>query len=235
MTGDQPKSVGDAPIDLSHRTHRRLIGVLGALLPVLIYAIAGFRPTEGLQPWQLLTSVSAYYYTGSVAIFVGVLFALSLFLLSYPGYTKVNADRWVGCLGGAAALGVGLFPTEAPDGLSKPTWWSPWMGVVHTVSAVMLFGAFILFSIWLFRKSDVRKRIDRPFEKRMRDDVCLVCGLVMIGAVSWAAAASMVGASIFWPEAIAILAFAISWLVKGEVYQPVLDALRRLSAKAVDK
>lgn len=232
MTGDQPKSVGDAPIDLSHRTHRRLIGVLGALLPVLIYVIAGIRPTEGLPRWDLLTSVSAYYYTGSVAIFVGVLFALSLFLLSYPGYTEVNTDRLVGGLGGAAALGVGLFPTKAPEGLFEPSWWSPWMGTVHNVSAVILFGAFILFSLWLFRKSNVPKRGDRPFDKRMRDDVCLACGLVMIVSVLWAMAASMAGKSIFWPEAIAILAFAISWLAKGELHELALRAFRRLSARA---
>ena len=232
MTGTQLKSAGDPPIDLSHRTHRRLIGVLGALLPILVYVIAGFRPTEGLQPWELLTSVSSYYYTGSVAIFVGVLFALSLFLFSYPGYTEVNTDRLVGGLGGAAALGVGLFPTKAPEGLCEPGWWSPWMGFVHTLSAVVLFGTFILFALWLFRKSNVPKRGDRPFEKRTRDDVCFVCGLAMIGAVAWAAAASFAGDSIFWPEAIAILAFAISWLVKGEMYEPVLRFIRRLSPNA---
>src|SRR5215471_6413943 len=79
------------PRDLSYQTHRRLIGVLGFLLPILLYLVAGLRPTAPLPRWTLLDSVSAYYYTGAVAILVGVLFALSLFLFSYPGYENVIA------------------------------------------------------------------------------------------------------------------------------------------------
>lgn len=229
MAGDHISLVGDVPADLSHRTHRRLIGILGLLLPVLLYVFAGVRPTDGLPRWGLLTSVSAYYHTGAIGIFVGVLFALSLFLFTYPGYKGVMADRLVGWLGGTAALGVALFPTPAPDGLSEPTWWSQGMGVVHYVSAVLLFVAFILFAMWLFRKSSVPGRRDRPLEKRRRDDVCLMCGLVMIVCVLWAASSLITDAPIFWPEAIALVAFAISWLVKGEAYQPVLRAVRRFS------
>jgi hypothetical protein len=48
-----------------------------------------------------------------------VLFALSLFLFTYPGYQWV--DRFVGCVGGVAALFVALFPTTAPKGLCPPT------------------------------------------------------------------------------------------------------------------
>jgi hypothetical protein len=110
------------PRDLSQQTHRRLIGVLGFLLPILLYLVAGLRPTAPLPRWTFLDSVSAYYYTGAVAILVGVLFALSLFLFSYPGYENVIADRVVGRVGGAAALGVALCPTTAPEGLSPPPW-----------------------------------------------------------------------------------------------------------------
>lgn len=219
---------GDEPGNLSHVTHRRLIGFLGLVLPVLLIVVAGLRPTDGLSRWDVLTSVSAYYYTGSVGIFVGVLFALSLFLITYPGYEGVRADRLVGGVGGAGALGVALFPTRAPGSLPEPDWWSPWMGVTHYVSAVVLFGAFIVFSIWLFRKSGVPNRGDRPPEKRWRDDFCLFCGLAMIVGVGWAAWAAVTGGSIFWPEAIAIVAFACSWLAKGEAYQPVLAAIRHL-------
>ncbi|MGH7490303.1 MAG: hypothetical protein ACREMY_32550, partial [bacterium] len=221
----------DVPRDLSQDQHRRLIGALGFLLPELIYFLAGLRPTDGLPPWQRLNSVSAYYYTGAVGVFVGVLFALSLFLLTYPGYEGVKADRLVGKLSGLAALGVALFPTTAPQGLSEPTWWTPTMRTIHYASAVTLFLGFIAFSIWLFRKSSIPKRSDRPPEKRRRDDICLACGVVMIASVLWAFSSMKTNAPIFWPEAIAIMAFAISWLVKGEAHKPVVEAIRRLRAK----
>jgi hypothetical protein len=51
----------------------------------------------------------------------------------------------------------------------------------------------------------------------------------MIGCVLWAASSLITHAPIFW-QAIAIVAFAISWLVKGEAHRPVLRAIRHLSA-----
>ena len=218
----------DAPVDLSLQTHRRIIGTLGLMLPALIYLFAGARPTADLPAWRLLGSVSAYYYTGGVGVFVGVLFALSLFLFSYRGYEGVKADRIVGTVGGTAALVVALFPTHAPVASLQPGWWAPPTGIIHYVAAVVLFGAFILFSVWLFRRSATPRRRDRPADKRLRDDVCLVCGLVMIAAVIWAAALGLSGGPIFLPEAVAIVAFAVSWLVKGEAYVPVVRATRRL-------
>ena len=72
---------------------------------------------------------------------------------------------------------------------------------------------------------------ERPREKRWRDAACLICGLVMIGSVLWSASSTITHAPILIPEAIAIFAFATSWLVKGEAYQPVLSAMRQLRSK----
>lgn len=214
------------PRDLSQQAHRRLIGALGLLLPVLLYVIAGLRPTTGLPRWTFLPSVSAYYYTGAVAVFIGMLFALSLFLLTYRGYEGVIADRVVGFFGGVGALGVAFFPTGAPNALPNPDWWTPTSRVVHYASATVLFTSFILFSIWLFRKSSIPERSRRPLDKQRRDTVSLICGIVMIAAVLWTASSILTHSAIFVPEAIAIIAFAVSWLVKGEAYEPVVAAVR---------
>ena len=216
---------------LSQQAHRRLIGILGLLLPLLLYVFAGLRHTVGLPAWTPLNSISAYYYTGAVAIFVGVLFALALFLSTYPGYKGVIADRLLGLVGGTAGILVALFPTSAPDGLSAPTWWSPYMRTVHYLSAVVLFVAFILFAIWLFRKSNIPRRGDRPLEKRRRDDICLASGIIMIASVLWAASSMFTHAPIFIPESIAIVAFAVSWLTKGEVHKPVMQMVHNLQQR----
>ncbi|MEX2181437.1 MAG: hypothetical protein WD771_05305 [Gemmatimonadaceae bacterium] len=220
---------------LTQKAHQQLIGYLGLLLPFLIYGLAGIRPTDGLEPWQLLPSVSAYYHTGAVGMFVGVLFALALFLVTYRGYKDDLADRRIGKVAGLAAIGVALFPTTAPDGVMPPTWWSETTTVIHYVSAVGLFICFIVFAVWLFRKSSIPARADRPPDKRRRDDICLACGIVMILAVLWAASSMLTGVDIFWPETVAIIAFAVSWLVKGEAPKTAMDAMQQLSQKVFAK
>ena len=225
---NQTQNTETEPRSLPQRAHRRLIGILGFLMPGLLYLAAGLRPTEGLLSWRLLSSISAYYYTGGVGVFIGVLFALSLFLFSYPGYKGYRADRILGKIAGVAALGVALFPTAAPSSVSEPSWWSHATRVIHYASTIVLFGAFILFAVWLFRKSGVKDKRKRPPEKRRRDAACLLCGIGMGLCVLWAGSSLITNASIFWPEAIAIMAFAISWLVKGEAYQPVVNTVHRI-------
>jgi hypothetical protein len=75
-------------------------------------------------------------------------------------------------------------------------------------------------------KSNVAKE-DRPVDNRRRDAAYLFCGLVMIGSVLWAVSSLITHAPILLPETIAIVAFATSWLVKGEAHQPVVSVVRR--------
>lgn len=215
------------PSDLSQTAHRQLIGYLGLLLPVILFGLAGLRPTSGLPRWETLTSVSAYYYSGAVAAFVGVIFALALFLFTYRGYKNDRVDRWAGAAGGFCALGVALFPTSPPGAVSAPSWWSATMGTIHYVSAISLFIVFIVFSLWLFRKTKVPKGEKLPYDKQWRNRIYLACGVVMVASVLWAGSSFFTGAPIFWPETMALSAFAVSWLVKGYAYRPLFNAVRR--------
>lgn len=217
--------------DLSYLWHRRLIGCLGLSLPFLLVAVAALRPTPGLPSREILDSISAYYYTGAVSIFVGVLFALSLFLFTYQGYRGSRADRRLGAIGGICALGVALFPTAAPEGLDPPAWWSEMTRTIHYGSAVCLFLVFIAFSVWLFRKSSVPKDEEASRDKQWRNRFYLGCGGVMIASVLWAGTSLITDRPIFWPEAIALLAFASSWLVKGEAHRPVIRIAKKVARR----
>ena len=198
------------------------------LLPILHHLLERPRgsSTPGLPRWETLNSVSAYYYTGAVAAFVGVLFALALFLFTYRGYKNDRADRVAGAAGGLCALGVALFPTNPPYDISAASWWSSTTGTIHYVSAILLFVVFIVFSLWLFRKTKVREGEELPYDKRWRNRIYLICGVVMVASVLWAGSSFFTGAAIFWPETIALSAFAVSWLVKGYAYRPVFNAVR---------
>jgi len=128
---------------------------------------------------------------------------------------------------------VALFPTAAPVGTTAPSWWTPACRTVHYVSAIVLFLSFIVFAIWLFRKSNIPRRKDRPKEKQRRDTVCLICGIAMILGLLWAAISIITqDGRIFWPETIAILSFAISWLAKGEADVSVRRKIGRLASIA---
>ncbi len=201
------------PHNLTHYAQRRVIGFLGIALPILVVAISIILPVK--ERWTILDSISAYYYTSAIPVFVGLLFALAMFLFVYGGYEGDIADRCLGKISGTAALGVIFFPTKAPDGFIEPQWWTDWMRPVHYVSATLLFVTFILFSMWLFRRTAAETKEEMSTGKRLRNKVYFWCGVIMIVSVLWAASSLWTKHPIFIPEAIALIAFSVSWLTKG--------------------
>jgi hypothetical protein len=87
---------------MSYQTQRLLIGVLAMLLPVVVVTVTWLMG-DGVQRW-----ISGYYYTPMRNIFVGTLWALGVFLLSYHGYDL--ADRLITDLAGLCAICIALFP-----------------------------------------------------------------------------------------------------------------------------
>jgi hypothetical protein len=213
--------------DLSTRKHRQLTGVIGMLLPVLLWLIAGWRPT-GEHPWTPLVSISAYYYSGAVSVFAGMLVALAFFLFAYRGYGNqyYRRDRFAANLAGVAAVLVALFPTGAPGDLLILSWWTPRTGSIYLISAAVLFGCFIFFCLFQFPKSSVQNTNDLPWDKKLRNMIYIFCGVAIILCMVWVIYALFVGGSIFLAEALALEFFALSWLVKGRVDKTVADAGR---------
>lgn len=235
LTSNRPDSGTDrasAPHqrdDLSDNSHRQLIGYIGLALPFILVILAGIRPTADLPRWGILDSVSAYYYTGAVAAFVGMLVTLALFLITYRGYGNKyhRVDRAAAVTAGCAAIGVAFFPAKAPDGIAALTWWSKAVGVTHYVSAVVLFAMFALFSLWLFRlgTSD-----HPPAAKRRRNRIYLACGVAILVCMAWAGISGANDKPIFLPESLALVAFAVSWLVKGRAHKTIADAVRSVAS-----
>jgi len=86
-----------------------------------------------------------------------------------------------------------------------------------------MFLAFIFFCLVLFTRSDQPPE-GRPPEKKVRNTIYYVCGGVMIGCLAWAAWAVAAGRPVFYPEIIAIEAFAVSWLAKGKADETLKKA-----------
>jgi hypothetical protein len=228
VTIHQPPSTKD----LSTHSHRQLIGYVGLSLPVVLPIINSLRNTQGLANSDL-DSISSYYYTGAVALFVGALVALAAFLFTYRGYNNKYSvfDRIAGFIAGGAAIGVAFFPTRAPNPSLKPSWWIDLTGQIHFGSAIVLFLTLACFALLLFPMTDPdepRPSKDNPLpgDKRWRNWFYRSCGVVMVACILWAWIALRNNKGIFWPEAIALIAFAASWLVKGRFEWTLLSAVK---------
>jgi hypothetical protein len=218
------------PDDLSDYTHRQLIGYIGLALPFVLYLLAGLRNPPPNR-WHLLDSISAYYYTGAVAAFVGLLVALALFLFSYRGYrNKHNKwDRIIAGTAGFAALGVAFFPTGAPSDSTPPAW------IAHTVwlhyaSATVLFLSFATFCLWLFR---LKAPGEQPTpSKRKRNHIYLGCGIAIIAGIAWTALNGAQHRAIFAPESVCVVAFSFSWLTKGRAARSIRSRARAMMKRS---
>lgn len=198
----------------SYLAHRKTIGLLGMALPIVLYLGALILFQIGLQD-----SISKYYYTGMRNMLVGALWATGIFLLSYKGYGR--ADTITAIVAGIAAMGISIFPTTPKTNLSDI---QVLIGNIHLAIAAIFFCALIYFSYFLFTKTDPKKRPTR--RKLQRNVIYRVCAIVMAVCIVLIAIYLFIsgrGATpidglepVFWLEAIALEAFGLSWLTKGE-------------------
>jgi hypothetical protein len=194
------------PATLSYLGLRRGIGVLAFALPVVVWVGAGLIDHR----WRLEPSISDYYYTSMRDYFVGTLFAIGVFLFSYRYDT---ADDRISTVAALAAFGVALFPTGQHDA-GKTSGTEHWVSHVHFGCAAALFLLLAYFSLFLFTRTGPQD-VDgdsRTKGKRRRDMIYRACGVIMLVAIVLGATNAV---SLFLAEALAIYAFAFSWLVKG--------------------
>lgn len=217
----------DNDLVLSFLRVRRAIGLLGFFLPAALVAYSiGFG--TGLMP-----TISDYYYSPMREIFVGTLSAIAVFLWSYEGY-RPRPGEWLSDLMAARAASVGalavaLSPT-LPDApvlctLSQCLLGDRAASLLHLAGAFVFFGALAAFCLVLF----VRGNGADP-GKRAANRLYRACGWTIMAALAGIAALYLapdhVAAPltplrpVFWLETLATLAFALSWLVKGDALTP---------------
>jgi len=196
---------------ISYLTLRKFVGLIGILLPFALVIIHMLLARQVV----LLGSVSGYYYTDVRGVLVGSLCAIGVFLFAYRGYYEWD-DKLTNAAG-IFAIGVALFPTAPVN----PSPRARDIGYVHLTCAGLLFAALAVIALWQFTKTDPVKG---PTEqKKKRNLVYRVCGSVIVLCLVLVPIESLViGAPIqrfkplFWLEAVAVVAFGIAWLVKGE-------------------
>jgi hypothetical protein len=211
----------DSILVISYLGLRKAIGIIGVALPfvlpfgqILLHAL-GIQ--SSLHSPVIENSVSYYYHTDLRNIFVGSMCAIGVFLMSYRGYDR--RDAIAGRFAFVCALGVAFFPTSP---LPVATADQKLIGGIHLTFAALLFLTLAYFSIKLFTETDPNKTPTR--QKLQRNVVYRVSGYIMLACIALIVVAALppIKAMVeqlkprFWLEAIAIVAFGISWLTKGE-------------------
>ncbi len=211
------------PAVLSYYAMRRAVGYIALSLPFvlacgcILFAIIG--PDHALPHPLLQRSLSDYYYTPVRNYYVGSLCAIAAFLVCSRGYDL--QDEITGYLAGAFTFGVALFPSVNPYAAGYTSLQVD-IGFVHTGFAALMFLVLAYICIFLFRKSSPEKPFTR--RKHHRNRLYGVCGLVIVVSM-FAMVALTISSShrsvppsglLFWWESLALAAFGMAWLTKGE-------------------
>jgi len=212
------------PEVISYMTLRKAVGIIGVSLPIVLLTgslvLANCCEVQG--------SISKYYHTVMQNFFVGALCAVALFLWAYKGYKRNKDDKKkyiednpAGNLAALFALGVAFFPTYiGPEDLTPcitGLYCRDVIGILHLGWALLFFLTLAYFSIVLFTKGRNKKK-NRLFR---------VCGYTILACILIIIVYKFLLKKffpqlqeldpIFWLETIALWAFGISWLTKGNL------------------
>jgi hypothetical protein len=198
---------------------RVFIGALGLGLPFLLMFYDGALLNGNPTP---RSSVSAYYYSGGRELFVAALCVFAIFLITYK-VTESNLDNTLSILAGAAAVVVAFFPTGLPES-ALPTPLQDELGVsavetIHFIAAGTFIGSLAVISFFFGVREGKRPREGRRLPPKFWRSYHI--GLaVVIAATLIAIAVTEIfdvgpGNRLFYGEAVAAVAFGLSWLWKG--------------------
>ena len=217
---------------ISYMSLRKLIGICGMALPVAL-AIFPKRPTSfflGLEP-----SISDYYYTNRGDFLVVLLSILSIFLFTYKGYNTI--EKMLTRLAGVCALGVAFVPTQVKCEKCAFSVHTLEGGVLGNIAGeglhLICAGTFLLclayISFKYFPQTDaatLANQGNKLTQKGKRNIIFRLCAWVIFGCVGLLLLYFLLKPDlksfpiIFVLETVAVEAFGISWLTKGEGLLP---------------
>ena len=137
--------------------------------------------------------------------------------MSCRGYDR--RDEIAGRFACVFAIGVTLFPTTPYVGATSQ---DKLIGALHLSLAALLFLTLAYFSLALFTQTSPDK--DPTPQKRQRNIVYRVCGYTILACIFLIVVVKLPPVKtvvepltpVFWLESLAVVAFGVAWLVKGE-------------------
>jgi hypothetical protein len=205
-------------VSATYRMLRLGLAIVAFSLPPLLFfggRVFGDLPLAG--------SISAYYHLSSAAHqaadlsgqgllrneFVGLLFAVSAFLLAYQGYSKL--EDYALNAAGVLALGVALVPMAWPITTGGGHF------STHGTCAVLFFVA--IGYVCIFRAGDTLTLIKDPVVRQRYQRTYRLLGgaMVLLPITAWALLSLLPDykSTKFFVEAAGIYVFATYWVVKS--------------------
>lgn len=223
---------------LSQLSLRKGLGILGIALPLVLFLASALNSDIDLR-----RSLSAYYYAPHLRdMLVGVLWAIGAFLVFYRGYARVPTvfhklpdwlsrhmtDSKLTTLAGIGALMTAILPTCEVQ-TNCPT---PLIAGGHLVGSILFLGTLAVLSIWSFTQSDTPPQ-EWDTTKSWANRIYKTCGWTILAClalcaplVAWRVdAIGPIPMPVFWLESLAIWAFGVSWLVKGDAIDGLISIL----------
>lgn len=229
----------------SYLWHRRIIGLLGVLLPGALL----FGWILDVDP--LPSSLSAHFHFDTGPLFIATWCIVGAFLISYHGYHWI--DHLVTSAGGTGAIGLAQCPTPAAKEGSEVLSFCA-AGAIHPAFVALFFISMIVLVACIFTRSnavismnpDRTTRLNlvrwcgflwyfipkspeesnaRPGWKQVRDYTYMPAGLVMAvsGLLTIFSPESFGEMRVFWVEIAAISAFGVAWFIKGVAYREQVE------------
>jgi len=208
---------GNNDVIISYKALRRLIGFLGILLPIVLI-LGGWIFTNG----PIQQSISLYYYSNMRDFLVGILFVVALFLMTYKGTHII--DNVITTITGIAGLSIAIFPCfnelYETQRVGIFQMYPDKSNIIHLTFASLFFILLAINSIFLF----TRKSEPVTPQKLKRNKIYMICGIIILACflgliicmLTLTQEQKFDSKIILILEAIALWAFGVSWLVKGE-------------------
>lgn len=232
---------------ITYHKIRSIIGILAVSLPVIL-PVGNFIINENnlLNNPHLISkdcqchyypisnfksSISHYYYTSVGELFVGVLYAVALFLFCYNGYKKKPGEFWPSDsfttnLAGICALGIAVFPTSSDECISdnlRTFISSHSIGIIHYAFATIFFLSLSVICFVNFRRTaDIKM-----FGKMASHNFYKYCGWGILISITSIALFSLTPLEniealkhlpvIYFFETTALFFFGAAWIKKGQI------------------
>lgn len=227
------------PLQASDYRIRKLIGFLGLILPVILPIVQG----------DFFASISHYYYRKlSALMFIIILSAFGLFLISYKGYikdpsTENISDDFLTNIAGFAVLVLVFIPTSCSGSSNEAIallcnnrdkvplalfgHCNQSLNTIHLVSS----GVFILCMGWMSRYKFTRSLHDPNIfiYKWCGNIVFIAVGLIILFMLLekyTSVAIPFKAHYVYVFETLAIIPFGISWLIKGDAIDNIKSLMK---------